>query len=261
MAAGIGLWLSVLLVLGSNASALPDQEKGEASEVHQAARYLILHGVRNVVVSDELGHSSDNLDTYWKLNATIMSLGSEVEDVVLGGELDYTITFETSDQVAIDFTVGYREEATKAVRYWDLIDLPEAVKAILHSPKTGIGLEWLRYDADGDGVYESVARPSAEVIGPLAADFIPPTISVSANPQGENLEVTITAEDDLSGVKVIYCSLDGEHSQPYAEPFEVDPTHHPIIYVIADDKVANRTGIHEFRLDEVPQSRQKQTGN
>jgi hypothetical protein len=198
------------------------------------------------VITDEFGFRSDKLEHFGKLDADIMTIGQNVEHIVLGTDLDYTITFEVVDGFALDFTVGDGTTPTQAVRYWD-VEIPAGTQALLESPKDGIGLTWLRYDGDGDGVYETVVSPTAEVTGDAAHDTEPPRISVSTTLRPSALLVTITAEDP-SGVQAIHYSLDDEEYQPYTAPFEVNPAEYPTVYVFADDTVANRSSVIEFEL-------------
>ncbi|MCP4397958.1 MAG: PEP-CTERM sorting domain-containing protein [bacterium] len=185
------------------------------------------------------------------LDVDVEYVGEDVEMVTMGMRHTYTITFETTEGVAIDFIVGEPDKPTQAVRYWDL-DIPAGVKAQLQSPADGIGLEWLHYDADGDGVFESVVQPTVEVTGSDAQDNEPPTLSIATTPQASNLLVTLSAEDNLSGVKAVYYSVDGVNYQHYTAPFDVDPSQHPVVYADADDNVANRSSLYEFTLTESP---------
>ncbi len=223
----------------------------DPSESPEPAKYLLLLGVRNVVVRDEFGNSSDDIADMEILDAEVITVGEDVEMVTMGMRHPYTITFETTEGVAIDFIVEEPDKPTQAVRYWDL-DIPTGVKAQLQSPADGIGLEWLRYDADGDGMFESVVQPTVEVTGNDAQDNKPPALSIATTPQASNLLVTLSAENNLSGVKAVYYSVDGVNYQRYAAPFDVDPSQHPVVYADADDNVANRSSLYEFTLTESP---------
>src|SRR5258708_1454094 len=103
------------------------------------------------------------------------------------------------------------------------------------------GVETLRYDADGDGVFESSVTPVVSLSGAAAADVTPPAISISGEPQQTRVRITINAQDTESGVKSVYYSLDRTHYQAYVEPFVVDPAQINTVYVFADDNAANRS--------------------
>ena len=239
--AAVALLCSLLLSLNVAHAVPPDSAA--------PAKYLELVGVKNVVVIDEFGHRSDRYEDLEELDAYISSIADDVVQIALGTDIDYTILFETTEGVSLEFTVGIgnQDPPSQAVRYLD-VDIPSGVNAILQSPAEGIGLEWLRYDADGDGDFESIVQPTAEVTGDAAKDITPPNILMEAREQVSKSIITLSADDSESGVKNIYYSLDGMSYQVYTEPFAVDPGQHPVIYAFADDNVANRSRIFGFKL-------------
>jgi hypothetical protein len=81
----------------------------------------------------------------------------------------------------------------------------------------------------------------------MADDIEAPTVTIDTAPTQDGKLVTITAEDD-SGVSAIRYSLDGRTFPFYTEPIEVDPSQTPVLYVFADDNLANRTGLLEYEL-------------
>lgn len=109
------------------------------------------------------------------------------------------------------------------------------------------GVEDLRYDKDGDGVFETVITPAISVTGTAAQDMTPPTIAFSEKLQGAKRLLTITATDSGSGVKAVRYSLDGRQFQLYTTPFVVDPAQTPAVYAFAEDVVANRSSFVKYK--------------
>src|SRR5207249_223923 len=110
----------------------------------------------------------------------------------------------------IEVTRGTGDTADLAARYLDLV-LPEGVATIL--TLTPQGIEDLRYDADGDGTYETSVAPTAAVSGAAANDLDAPTIAIDIERQQASVHVTLTTEDS-SGVRSFVYSLDGTNFQP-----------------------------------------------
>ncbi|MCP4397959.1 MAG: PEP-CTERM sorting domain-containing protein [bacterium] len=237
----------------SSVRALLKNSTQDDSSTSEPAKYLTLVGVRNVVVIDEFGRRSDTLEDLEELDAYVFSIAEDVVTIAMGTQADYTIIFEVTEGFSLKFTMGIGNEMppTQAIRYLD-VDLPSGVNAMLLSPAEGIGLEWLRYDGDGDRDFEGIVQPTAEVTGDAAKDITPPSLSTEATEQASKSIITLSAKDGDSGVKAIYYSLDRISFQPYKEPFDVDPVQYPTIYAVADDNVANRSRLFEFELNEIP---------
>ena len=110
------------------------------------------------------------------------------------------------------------------------------------------GVQNLRYDADGNGTFETSITPTVSVTGALASDAEPPTITVSRSGSLDHTLITLTASDNGSGVKAIFYSLDGTHYQAYTKPIQINALQIPAVYVFADDKVANRLSLVTYKL-------------
>ncbi|MGH9873152.1 MAG: OmpL47-type beta-barrel domain-containing protein [Pyrinomonadaceae bacterium] len=108
---------------------------------------------------------------------------------------------------------------------------------------TSKGVEPLRYDRDGDGIYESIASATVVASGSEARDITPPVVKFSEQLKGAKRKVTIKATDSGSGVKIIYYSLDNKRYQPYLGPLVLDSGNPPMIYAFADDRVGNRSSV------------------
>ncbi|MEP6742669.1 MAG: DUF4214 domain-containing protein [bacterium] len=153
----------------------------------------------------------------------------------------YTINLRSgANPMILEVTQGTDTVTTRAIRYHDFA-VPSGVNLRLQI--TSQGIDALRYDADGDGTFESTVAPAASVTGPPAQDNNPPSVEINATTQANSSLVTITSSDVGSGVKATYFSLNGTNFQPYTSPFTVNPYEAPVVYAFADDNVANRSGL------------------
>jgi hypothetical protein len=116
--------------------------------------------------------------------------------------------------------------------------MPNNVTAMLKI--TAQGVEDLRYDNDGDGVFETSLTPTAIVEGAAAADVEGPAITFAGTPQQSTVLLSIAAHDQ-SGVKAIYYSTDGSNYQQYTTPFVVSSAETSTVSAFADDNVGNRS--------------------
>ncbi len=151
-----------------------------------------------------------------------------------------TIRFRVgAEPINIDLVRGVSNHSpTLAVRYRD-VRLPEGVNAQLKFVASTV--EDLRYDADGDGVFETAVQPTVSLTGAAALDISAPFVTITAEAQGATQRVTISAIDAGSGVKTIFYSLDSTSYQPYTAPLSLDATQTHTVYAYADDNAANRS--------------------
>ncbi|HKC64959.1 MAG TPA: DUF4214 domain-containing protein [Pyrinomonadaceae bacterium] len=216
----------------------------------EQAYYLTISGAATVTVADSSGNSTAPINGTG-IGGTVPGVNTSMLDdetffIAMSADGSYTITFRTdSDPLSIELTKGTAIDTAQAIRYVDLT-LPANVTVMLKI--TPQGIDDLRYDKDGDGIFETTVTPSISVSGTAAQDTDPPTVSISENRQQTGTLVTITSADSGSGVKAVYYSLDGTQYQPYTQPFMVDPYRTPTVYVFADDNVANRSGLVTFQL-------------
>jgi pimeloyl-ACP methyl ester carboxylesterase len=131
------------------------------------------------------------------------------------------------------------DRVEESTRYIDL-NIPEnAVAELTLSPSNN---PILFYDSNGDDTPDTFVTPTLTVNGENAKDIEPPVISFDYQSQGTWKIVTLTATDNLSGVRKIYYSLDGQQFTAYTNPVSVGGSQNEI-YVFAEDNNYNRTGI------------------
>jgi|GEM_PF-4738419 len=96
------------------------------------------------------------------------SLGLNSTIVTVSTDQTYTVTFTAGDQpLEIDITQGNAASTSQAIRYTDL-SVPAGVACkITLSPQS---IDNLRYDKDGDGVFESQVTPTVSVTGIFRRD-------------------------------------------------------------------------------------------
>jgi pimeloyl-ACP methyl ester carboxylesterase len=163
----------------------------------------------------------------------------------------FDIKFVTSSDITrIHIIQGTSEETgSQAIKYLDL-NLPEGVTAWLRF--TTLGVEDLRYDADGDGNFESQVNPTYVVAGSDALDITEPTVEISKNIVDKKIEITITASDKESGLNdSIYYQIAGEEPQTYRAPFLVENSPSSFVTAFVDDRAGNRGSAFKY-LDGVP---------
>ncbi len=100
----------------------------------------------------------------------------------------------------------------------------------------------LRYDSNSDGFPETLILPTITETGANASDMEAPVISFEYQENGGGKLVTLSATDNLSGVRKIYYSLDGTQFSEYATPIQV-AGNQSVVYVFAEDNNFNRTGV------------------
>lgn len=117
---------------------------------------------------------------------------------------------------------------------------------------TPLGVENLRYDANGDGIFESVLEPTAAAIGESARDADAPVIAFTESGIGASRLVSIGATDAMTGVKIIRYSLDGQRYYVYSGPIAVSACNASRVYAVADDNVGNRSEVFTYELPNRP---------
>lgn len=211
--------------------------------------YLTVYGTDFVSITDDAGHSNTRIDDTFALpvpNVTYDLLSDRAVLLSMPTEKTYTVTFRTGlYPIAVEMLKGIDNiTPTQMIRYVDL-SLPANVTAMLRI--TPQGVEDLRYDKDGDGVFETIITPTVSVTGTAAQDLKPPTVAFSEKLQGATRLLTITATDSASGVKAVRYSLDGRQFQLYTSPISIDPEKTPAVYAFADDAVANRSSFVKYK--------------
>lgn len=219
-----------------------------ASTANLPDYFITIIGGRSLMVQDQLGNSTALINGTLQLpvpGVDTYIIGEDAHMAIVPAGGTYTITFQTTGQpLAVEITAGTGDQVARAVRYQDL-SLPGGVTALL--TLSGTEVKALRYDADGDGAFETTVTPTVDVIGVEAQDVEPPVITINATEQDSSTLITLTATDSGSGLSGLYYSLDGIHFQPYTQPFSLSPGEASAIYAFADDNVANR-GTQKFGL-------------
>lgn len=227
-------------------------EQAKSPSGNQGMNYLRIAGVDRLDITDGQGNTntpvSDASDI--AIDGISYEYGSKASESF---EIPHEVGFADGKVVEVKFTVlnkdiniellkGFSMETlSTAVRYLDL-SLPANVRAQLQF--TASGVENLRYDADGDGIFETEVQPTFFVTGENAKDLKAPQMNVSydVNKSGTAATVTIDATDDLSGVDEIRYLIIGEATDHvYSEPFQVTLEQSKLIYFAAQDNVGNRT--------------------
>ena len=237
-------------------SSAKKKEKAETKPLplDESSYYVTITGGGHITVADDFGNSNTPLVSSARgneignfiapkvPNVSVDVLGKERVQIVMPSRQNYTLSFRSSsDPISITLIEG-ESDATpqRAVRYVDLV-LPANAPAMFRF--TSKGVEPLRYDRDGDGIYESIALATVDVSGSEARDVTPPVVKLSARLEGEKKKVTIKANDSGTGVKIIYYSLDNKRYQPYLRPLVLDAGNNPSVSAFADDRVGNRSAI------------------
>lgn len=192
-----------------------------------------------------------------RVPGVLMSQNDNSADVIFGAELtadqSYTLSFHSVGKpIEIDLTKGKGnapEDASQIIRYLD-VNLPAGTAVMLKI--TAFEVENARYDADGDGSFESIIDPTASAIGESARDVEAPVLTFSEQTQGANRVITIRATDNSSGVKIIRYSIDGIRYQPYSSPISIDSCQTRRVYAIADDNVGNRSDVSVYEVENLP---------
>lgn len=212
------------------------------------ANYLLIEGVEKLQITDDLGNTNSQVNDYFELSIPNVSYTPSEYDGLFSHDLtmtttrEYTIKFRTgTDIVDIELVRGIGNETPNyAVRYIDL-QLPPNVDCLL--TVTGQGMEDLRYDADGDGTFETVVPAHVRVSGAAAQDTTAPTVTIDQVTVGNERRVTINAVDTESGVGTIYYRMVGDPVfQAYTAPFFIPSAQvNRTVEAFADDNVGNRS--------------------
>lgn len=240
--------------IGSIALMSERNEKSSPPGVHRQmsakpAHHIRVFGAENLEIKDDKGNlinlNADGAAKGHVPSAKFFWLAQFTYDLILKTNTTYTVDIKPwKSPVDIEIITGTNTSHTNAVRYLD-IDLPTDTTARLAF--TPQGFEILRYDDDNDNIFESSIEPTASVSGEQANDITAPVISVEVTPQNSEILVTVTAEDNQTGVKAIYYAESNSEFKKYVEPILVDPAVNPIVHIYANDNAGNRGHlIHEF---------------
>jgi hypothetical protein len=110
------------------------------------------------------------------------------------------------------------------------------------------GVTVLKYDSNGDGIFETSVNPTVSVTGTVAQDIEFPFVTFNETIQGGTSQISLAATDAGTGVQRIMYSTNGTTFQPYTTSLLLNPAQTPIVYAFADDMVANRSGVFTYTL-------------
>lgn len=217
--------------------------------------YLDIAGVERLDITDSQGNTNTNLGNadlgvpgvYYEYGSEPGENLSVPHEVTLPIDNTFDIKFRTSsDIMEVKIVKGKTEKVgSRVIKYLDM-NLPVGVMAWLRF--TPQGVMDLRYDADGDGVFESTLAPRYDLSGDAAKDVTAPLISINADISGNTATVSITASDSETGVKEIYYQVKGSDiPRHYTAPFVVNTSQSKFITAYAEDNAGNRrSAIKQF---------------
>jgi pimeloyl-ACP methyl ester carboxylesterase len=218
------------------------------------AYYLTVKGVDFVSIVDDEGNTNTQLDGTFALpvpNVTYDLIGDKAVFISTPADKTYTINFQVGNEpIDVEVVKGVDNVTLNEARRYRDVELPAGVIATISFGSNGI--ESLRYDADGDGVFETTITATATLSGTAAADITVPAVTISGETQQTKVLVTLDAQDDSSGVKTVYYSSDQTRYQLYTGPFMVDPAQVVTISAFADDNAANRSVAVSYAVPRLP---------
>lgn len=159
----------------------------------------------------------------------------------VGKEL--TVEFTGVDKkIAIELSQGPSQStSTAAIKYLDL-QLPVGVRARLRFNPATQRPDDLRYDANGDGTFETVVAPTFDLSGTAANDTTEPLIEIQYTVDHSVATVTTNVTDSETGVNRIRYAIQGQLTDhPYTGPFTVNIANPRTIVVAAEDNAGNRS--------------------
>jgi hypothetical protein len=219
--------------------------KSAPAEPPAESYYLRFSGVLALSISDDAGNRIDADGAARGApapGATIIPLGDGAYAVSLPADESYTIQLRAgADPLTIVADRGASAGARQALRYLDTALPPGAALQLRVTPQEILPL---RYDAEGDAVYETQIAPDSAA----AADVDPPRLSVDVAGPRDAATVTVTAQDAGVGVAAIYYSLDGKLFSEYTGTLQIDTRADRVIYLFADDAAANRSPLAAYAL-------------
>jgi pimeloyl-ACP methyl ester carboxylesterase len=215
-----------------------------AQIVSMPAYNLKILGSTMVTISDSFGNTTNPFSTSNDEGVATISTtvtGQDFLSSVIPLDQNYKVVIRTSDSpLVITVTKTEGQDTTLAIRYLDLPISPGVLALLEITPQ---GVTMLKYDSDGDGIFDTSVSPTISVTGAAAQDIEPPVVTVNETSQSGASQIALTATDAGAGVQRIMFSLNGTTYQPYTVPFTVNPSQTAVVYAFADDNVANRSGV------------------
>lgn len=215
--------------------------------------YITIEGVDRLEITDDEGNTNTPIgDDGFELAVPNVGYSGGIYDeavnigyhgLTMPAEYgEFTVKFRTgTDSIDIEVLRGIGNTSPiLAIRYIDL-DVPANVECLLTFSPAGV--PDLRYDADGDGEYETVVSAHVRVTGKDAQDTMAPIVNVEYSRRtGQGRLITINAVDGESGVGTVYYRV-GEtgNYQIYTGTFHLHVPFARTVEAFADDNVGNRS--------------------
>ncbi len=224
-------------------------ESGEDAKVAPTAEkdsfYVSLHNVTGYHLGR--GPTSADFSTASGLNGSqAIPIGDKAVWLGLPATGGYYVSFYgdgTPMKVQIVRGLDYNR-VQQLVQYIDLV-IPAGKVARLYLSE--FGLPQLEYDSDNNGTFETGVDYTVFLENNNAKDLEAPVVAFDYQIQGGGKLVTLSAKDNLSGVRKIYYSFNGQQFNEYMNPVTVETGQN--LFVFAEDNNRNRTGIGKIDVD------------
>lgn len=244
LAANESAIIAVLAELSRSGAAPAVAASPQAEHDPEPAFYLNMYGTGAITIADEIGNTTDTLSgtlTSPVPGLVYTPLGEQQHTAVLPATGSYTVTFRAgASPLQAEVTRGTDSSADLAVRHLD-VNVP--ANSVVQLRLTGQGAVSLRFDGNGDGLFEGTVAPTATIAGPAADDRAAPVLEVGRTGPFNRSRVTLTATDEGAGVRQVLYSLDGTTFRVYSGPLEVNALATPTLYAFADDAHGNRSSL------------------
>lgn len=164
-----------------------------------------------------------------------------------GEGLAQRIDFRTNGEpIEIEIIRGKDyDNIEKLIIFKDLLLQPNKKAQLFVIPG---GYVLFNYFVNGDDESPIEIAPTLVVEGEMARDINPPVVSYNYQNTANGKVVSLSATDNLAGVRQIRYSLDGESFSRYSAPIQLGFAQTKI-YAFAEDNNLNRTGIAEFDIN------------
>ncbi|RRR70711.1 MAG: alpha/beta hydrolase [Candidatus Viridilinea halotolerans] len=220
-----------------------------ADYVAEPAHYLMLINSVGATLSDALGNSTDVISGTFSDFVPEVSyhvIGDQSYMFVIPTDEPYTLTMPVNlEPMYLELRTGTGDTTSQIVRYQDLAFPLTTTAQLSINPQGGAEL---RYDSNGDGLFDTLVPPTAQASGAAAQDDEPPEVTITVQRQGAGWRASIVANDSGSGVQQILYSTDDQHYERYSGPFAVSSGSAEAIYAFADDSLANRSPVARYDL-------------
>lgn len=235
-------------ILQSGACTMPTSAREQAAASSVTDRYqLLVVGTGAATVTDGNGNVTGYIDDLAMLRnipgVNYYDTGGNAVQITTPVSEPLTVTFISGDSpLFVEVLKTSDDVVVDAVRYPDLT-IPPNTTLVLSLPLSEAAAP-LAMDTSGDGIPDApVAAAPIIATGPAAADTMPPTVTLSIDPD----RVVTVAVEDASGVAGIYYSFDGVIFQVYNSPVSA-PYTATAVYAFADDTLANRSSFTTIPL-------------